>query len=300
MDPELIKRKYASLTEDELIRISKTAKSALSKEAQIVLNEELKKRGLPVIFKDAPKDKSVQSPEELSYSDGWDMAFDQRKNGIEDADIQSALKDKGLSSKDIAQIFRTLPRVEIEDEEFINLVHKGTEKTSGNSNILLAVILVIFMIFCYLAVEGQSLLHFIIALLVGGLGYFIYNKSRGEFKSGHYWINLLQNNPGEFVWIKPIEVRHTVGYVIRLFSIKEFQFLTRHHEHITIVCDAEEDRKVFFRGIRNYLPHAHLGYSYEVSAIYEEGPGYFIKALEKRGLYRPAGDFDLKNEKAEV
>jgi hypothetical protein len=298
IDIELIKRSYASMADAELVIISKTARTNLSKEALYVLNEELQKRNLPVLFNVEAKQTETASPEENTYNEAWDLAFQKIREGSPEEDIRAVLKENGVRDTDAARILDTLPAADNNDEEFEQLIFKSTDKAAGGSNIVMIVILLFFLVFSYLAMEKQSLVHFIISLLVAGLGYFVYSRTKGELKSGNYWLNLVKNDPGKIVWIKPVEVKHTVGYVITLFRLKEFQLLTRENEHITIVCDNDEYREIFFRGIRKYLPHAHIGYTSQVSGIYVEDPAYFLRHLEKRRLYKPAGNFDFEKERA--
>lgn len=98
---------------------------------------------------------------------------------------------------------------------------------------------------------------------------------------------MIKTRPENIVWIKPIIVKHTVGYVVTIFKESQFQLLTKDDLKVTITVDLDSERHLLFEGIRHRLPHIHIGYSAEADALYTSSPENFINALQKRGLYTP-------------
>lgn len=76
----------------------------------------------------------------------------------------------------------------------------------------------------------------------------------------------------------------------------KFQLLTTTGEQVTINIDTDYERQVFFNGIQQYLPHAHIGYTPEVDALFSANPDEFIILLQQRQLYRPLDSFNVEVE----
>lgn len=127
---------------------------------------------------------------------------------------------------------------------------------------------------------------------VGGI-FLIVSRFKGDFKGGDYWINLLNNEPQKIVWIKPVNIRHTAAYVITLYSEMHFQILTTDKLAIMIKCESRESQQLFLRGMQEYAPHAHIGYSDMAAFYFRSDPNDFIADLKGNNEYNPIGNSAL-------
>jgi hypothetical protein len=123
---------------------------------------------------------------------------------------------------------------------------------------------------------------------LGGIALIIY-RFRGDLKGSDYWIDQLVQEPHKIVWIKPVNIRHTAAYVITLYNEMHFQVLNRDGLATMIKCDSPENQVLFISGMKQYAPHAHIGFTEAISHHYRSGPQQFIAELQRNGLYNPVG-----------
>jgi hypothetical protein len=179
------------------------------------------------------------------------------------------------------------------NEKFEKLVFKNCDAATAESTLALVVL---FGLSAFLLYWGIKVPFFPILLMgvgVGVGGYYTYKKFQGEFKGAPFWVKMIKENPDNIVWIKPIVTKHTVGIVITLYKERKFQFLTADGLKITMKCDSDEDQKVFFEGVNQYLYNAHIGYSLDVDNIYRQDSVSFIRNLKKNGLYTPITSYKI-------
>jgi hypothetical protein len=135
----------------------------------------------------------------------------------------------------------------------------------------------------------KSWFLFIPAIIFTVIAYFVYKKFQGDFKGPDFWIDMLNENPANIVWIKPITVKHTVGFVITLYSEQKFQILTAENMAVTIKCDKAGQAEVFLKGCQEIIPNSHIGYTSQIKSIYLSDPANFIAKLKSSQLYSPIG-----------
>lgn len=133
---------------------------------------------------------------------------------------------------------------------------------------------------------------FLFPLMIPGLLFWggialIFYRFRGQLKSGDYWVDLLVNQPQKIIWVKPVNVRHTAYYVVTLFQESHFHLLSSDGASLDLKCDSDASRRVFFNGIRRYIPYAHIGYSPQVQYCYDNYRNQFIQALQQNNIYNP-------------
>jgi hypothetical protein len=170
---------------------------------------------------------------------------------------------------------------------FERFIRSAASKNSAGSiaGIVLLALFGLFFLGFGIAIPFVPII--LIGLLpIGGIA-MIVARFKGDLKGGEYWINLLVLEPEKIVWIKPVNIRHTAAYVVTLYEEMHFQIMTSEGLGILIKCNTREDQVLFIGGMRQYVPHAHLGYSDIINFHYKSDPTAFIQELKESGLYQP-------------
>ena len=175
------------------------------------------------------------------------------------------------------------------NESYENLIRKGTQGAQNEAMSAMGLLGVIGLICLYYS--SKSIFVLIPLVIFGAVGYFVYKKFSGDFKGGDFWVNMIKNNPENIVWIKPITTKHTVGLIVTLYKEQKFQILTADGLFVTMKCDNSIDSQIFLNGLREYMPHAQLGFTHQIKRIYKQGPKQFIENLKQQNLYTPISTF---------
>lgn len=165
-------------------------------------------------------------------------------------------------------------------------VQENVDRIKLLSTILMISCLVSSIALFYLAIKSSVSLYFVYSALFILIILFYYKKNRSIFKRGNYWADLITEESNEIVWIKPIKVKHK-SIIITIYETRHFQLLTKNGLKVNIDCSTDERREIFLEGIKTYLPHAHIGYSYQVDHIYKKDSQNFIQNLRLQNLYMP-------------
>lgn len=297
IDPDLIQHYYSQLSNEDLINFTKNEGNRLSDEAINYLFEEYLRRGLDTSILEQLVDRKEEIKEAAQIDNtSWNYALNAKKFGKTDAEILQELTAKEIGEQEAASIISRLPNMAYENEHFEDLIETTTQGAT------LAGILGILMFFglgaylLYLGIEYKFFLPIIAGIAIVTLGIILLRKQDKEYKGKDYWVTLLKEHPEKIVWIKPIITKHTIGYVFTLYRDHKFQLLTTDEEGIILNINTETERQIFFNGILEYLPHAHIGYTPEIDALFSANPENFITILQERQLYRPLDTFDLAIE----
>lgn len=270
-----------------LIEFAKKEKDDLTAAAIEALRLEIQQRGLDGSFL---KRSYTDSPQQNSFS-YWQLAFDARKSGMNKEETIHELIKEGLPSFKVRSILETIPNFDYQNKEFDELILKRCGNSSAQALIIL---LLVFGASGFFIFAGTTtFLNILVGIVLFVFGCYMYSTFKGDYKGAAFWLELIKTNQDQIVWIKPITEKHTIGFVLTLFSVKKFQFLTRDNMKVTMVCDTLEEQKMFFEGIKNYLPHVHFGYTIDALNIYEQSPHDFIEELRSRGLYTPIAKFEI-------
>jgi hypothetical protein len=168
----------------------------------------------------------------------------------------------------------------VADGTFEDLIEKNCQDASIKSTLALVVI---FGLSAFMFYHGI----FLAGIAIGLAGIYAAIRFSGEYKGGKFWLAMIKENPGNIVWIKPIVTRHTAAFVLTLYKERKFQFLTKDGLKIIMLCNSDEEQQLFLEGVKKYLPDTHIGYSREMSVIYDDYPADFMNGIKKRGLYMP-------------
>lgn len=297
IDPDLIQQYYSQLSNEDLINFTKNEGNRLTDEAINYLFDEYVRRGLDTSTLEQMVDRKEEIKEAAQIDNtSWNYALNAKKFGKTDAEIFQELTAKEIGEQEAASIISRLPNMDYENEHFEDLI----ESTSQGAT--LGTILGILILFgfgaylLYLGIAYRSFIPFVAGLAIAILGVILLIKQDKEYKGKDYWVKLLKEHPEKIVWIKPIITKHTVGFVFTLYRDHKFQLLTTDEEGIMLNINTETERQIFFNGIFAYLPHAHIGYTPEVDALFSANPESFITTLQERQLYRPLDSFDLQIE----
>lgn len=294
IDPDLIQRYYSQLSNQELIALAKNEGNKLTDEAIDFLYDEFVNRGLDtgLIQQLAEKKKQIKEAAKMDTYN-WNYALKARQSGKTDTEILQELTTKQISETEAALIIKRLPSFNYKNEQFEKMI---SSKSSGNAMGAVFGVLFLFGIgayFLYLGLTSEFFLSIIIGTGAVIAGIYFLRKNDKEFKSGDYWVEQIKMHPEKFVWIKPIVTKHTVGFILTWWNEQQFQLWTTNEEQLLMTIDTEEERNIFFEGVRNLLPHAHIGFTYEIDALYSSNPGNFIATLQERQLYTPIDTFTL-------
>lgn len=135
---------------------------------------------------------------------------------------------------------------------------------------------------------------FFFSMLTVALVVYLYRKHKGGLKGPNFWLRMIKDKPDDIIWIKPVVIKHTVGYVVTLYKEQTFQIIAKNGYKVFINCDSKYNLDVFFKGIQECLPNAQLGYSREIAVLYAQNPGTFIEALKVEGLYTPVSIYKFE------
>jgi hypothetical protein len=296
-DLELIQVYYSQMSDEQLKAFAKTDARKISGEALDILYEEFAKRGFNIsqldeVIEVKNQDKAAA---EMTIAN-WDLAFSEKKSGVADTEILEGLRARGMNNKDASLLVQRLPDTQHEHEAFYDLIYKKSQGTSLEG--VVGVILIgLGAYLIYIGVTTELPLGIVLGIGMV-IGSFFIMKNSGGRKGDNDWTRLIKTQPEHIVWIKPIITKHTVGYVITLFKEHKFQIHTKDERTILITIDNDNERLVFFEGVKHFLPHVHIGYSYEINNLYAASPENFIGTLQEKGLYTPIDRFNLERPEA--
>ena len=293
IDPDSIQSYYSQLSDQELIRLAKKEGNRFSEEAINYLYDEIVKRGLDtaILYKVVEtKDLNVAvAALDTSISN---FAIHAKKTGKSDTEILQELTARNVSEAQAALIISRLPEFNYGNAQFENLIAIKSQSASLKS---VFSILLCFSLGVYLWYAGVSSSQYVLPILVG-LGCFILGgillKQRSnESKGGkNYWVELLKTHPENIVWIKPVVVKRR-NSLIQFYKKRRYQLLTKDRRDLMMILNKEE-RQIFFESVKHLLPHAHIGYTHEIEALYSENPENLINVLLGKQLYKPIDTFE--------
>ena len=167
------------------------------------------------------------------------------------------------------------------------MIAKKSQSTALGAVFGVLILFALGAYFLYMGIVYKFFLPLVFGAGVVILGIYFLRKNDKEFKGGDFWVDLIKSQPEKFVWIKPIVTKHTVGFVLTLWKEQKFQLCTINNEKILMTIDTDQERTIFFEGIQQLLPHAHIGFTNEIDALYSSNPETFIATLQERQLYTP-------------
>lgn len=174
-------------------------------------------------------------------------------------------------------------------EEFKKLLVENRKYKPKESPLSIAIWLIISAFFIGLGVILSSFYSIFpiglgIGLIIGMITSI--NRGRKEAVPESFWIDMIQNNPDNIVWIKPITNKVSVS-AIPVMKTYNFVLYTKDKHLLTLFCVSDSELDIFWRGIKTHLTNTHIGYSADIENIYEETPENFIESLKLKELYRP-------------
>jgi hypothetical protein len=294
VDPDLIQQYYSQLSNQDLINFTKKEGNKLTDEAINYLYDEFVRRGMDISLLEETADtrEEIREAAQIDNS-GWNYALSEKRNGKTDAEILQELTAKEIGEQEAVSIINRLPNFSYENERFEDLIETTSQGDTLGGILVLLLVLGLGAYLLYLRIASRSFLLIIAGIAIIILGIYLLRKLDKEYKGKEYWVDLIKLHPEKIVWIKPIITKHTVGYIFTLYRDHKFELLTAGEESIILNINTDSERLVFFNGIRQYLPHAHIGYTREVDALFSANPEAFITILQERQLYTPLDSFDL-------
>ncbi|ABG58441.1 hypothetical protein [Cytophaga hutchinsonii] len=284
-DLHQIRQNFSSMPDEKLLHIATHERNTLTKEALAVFIE---------VYKTRPLDASIfePTPEELDYDkeQHWFFALEEKRKGKTAEELYGSLTARNLKDEQAAAIISRLPEPDINDEDFETYIKHQCEHVFLAGNF--ARVLIIGTGICAIA---YGTMKFFVPFTILGIAMLLLAVcfKIGTKHGGAFWVNRIKHKPESIVWIKPIVEKHTVWYLITLFKTSHFQICTRDSIEITFECTDPVERNIFLTGIKKYIPHAHIGYSFPLDHMYIQNPAGFINALQHKNLYLPVADIAL-------
>ena len=296
IDPDLIQQYYSQLSNQELIDLTRNEGARLTGDAIDFLFDEFVKRDLdPALLQQIVemKDRNRSIAEiGISY---WNYAINAKRIGKSDVEIRNDLIARQVGQAEAALIVKRLPDFEYSNEEFDHLITTKCENTSVGG---IFKALFFFGVGSYLLYTGIAGFFYLLPILLGlaAIIYsvYIWRRYDSDFKGGDYWAELINTKPEDVVWIKPIVTKRKDGNVPGLFRENKFHLFTQDGLRMGTTLANDEERQVFFEGVKHLLPHAHIGYTSEIDALYFSNSENFITKLEERKWYTPIDTFEVE------
>ncbi|MCB9233531.1 MAG: phage holin family protein [Bacteroidia bacterium] len=175
--------------------------------------------------------------------------------------------------------------------KFDTLIQNNATKGSLAYGLGGAIFLIGFMFFVYWGILLGMSFMYVVAAFALLIAVVLFLASWSAARGGARWIDLIENHPEKVVWIKPVVTKHKVALFITAFETNSFSIYAKGGNHLRLECNSEPDQKAFLEMVAEHLPQTHIGYSYEVEKIFNEGSEKFIETLQDKELFRPIGSY---------
>lgn len=178
------------------------------------------------------------------------------------------------------------------ESSFVRLIKRGTSTDRVQSYvfyIILGIVVLGNLVLINKDNYQQNLTFIGVVSVIFGVYYWV---NRYKFKPLSFWLNKFENHADEIVWIKPITTNHNALLVITYSKSYQFQVYLKDGTNTKMDCP-EGSKKIFYRMLKEYVPHAHLGYSREVAKVYRAHRSRFLQRLNEKGLLRTVNDYNL-------
>lgn len=158
------------------------------------------------------------------------------------------------------------------------------------SLVVLALLLPLVPLFKGNSFEVKDAVTMPLSLLIVAGGYYLF--SHRKMKSASYWVKKINESPEELLWLKPISVKHKLGYVLTIAETPRFELYDNQNNRVKFDLPTTK-RGLVLKELMEKIPNAHFGYSKEVEKAYRKHRKEFIAALEKDGNYFPLKNYQL-------
>ena len=288
--------RYKFFTDDKLLEIITKEADDLEVEALEGLIDEIIERELS--FPDSLNLNSMLTERKQNREKGnaWLDAFHLKKNGATDQELIEFLIGLEIKEIEIDLILKRLPKTEGETFSFNHFLSKKCDAAWAKQFYSLCAIFLIFISTFVLWVKQDYYPFLILSAISFVGGFYSYSKNKGSFKDQKYWLSLMKNHPEDFVWIKPITVKTTLGFVLTINVENHFEIFLKNNTSIRLNCSGILENKKFLEGVRHYLPHVHFGYSREVNEIFSHSAYKFTEELKSQNLYTPIDVYMISEE----
>ena len=188
IDKSIIKENYSRMTDGQLIHFAETEGQDLTGEALDTLHEEFYNRNLDTsIFgiveenKITQKKRNIEKAQESGSNEFinsiWTYAFDEKKNGKSDNEIQKGIMENGLDEEHSILIIKSLESKakEILDAHDTNMIVGGLICTVG--------IAITLWTYSAAATGGGSYIVAWGAILFGAIRFFRGLSNKGKYKT---------------------------------------------------------------------------------------------------------------------
>lgn len=176
-------------------------------------------------------------------------------------------------------------------DSFKKLLKKGASTSRFQSYVFYA-LYVLVLVGNLSTINGDNYkqnLTFIGVITVIFAIYYWFN--RYCFKPLKFWVDLFESNSQDLIWIKPITTKHRT-YFITTHETYQFQLYLKDGTNIKLDYKVNE-KKTFYRMLKDHAPNAHLGYSRDVEKVYRRHRKRFLESLNEKGLYIKVSDYNL-------
>lgn len=281
------RKSYGLLNDERLLDLLTNSAEDLKEDALEALLDEIIHRKL-TIPSNFDLHKKIQDVRNKFHEKTLKLkAYELRYAGMEISEIKAILIKEGLAEEKVAELILRLPNIEFESKAFVEFINVKTDirrQQFVTSSFIFGIGIIALIVFGLNASLG------IAYVLSGVLGvlfirYYIHNSD--ALKTGKYWTELIRNKPLEIIWLKPIQVKTKLYYVLTINTENFFELKTTNGNTLKLELLNRKDNEIFLEGVVNLLPHVHFGYDERSQKLFSEDTSTFLENVDKIGIYRP-------------
>ncbi|MBK6952373.1 MAG: hypothetical protein IPH24_10115 [Crocinitomicaceae bacterium] len=264
------RKNYALLTDERLLDLLSNSAEELKEDALEALLDEIVQRKLTI-----PSNPDLQSKIQEVRNNFREKslklkAYELRYGGMEISEIKSILIKEGLAEEKVAELILRLPNIEFDSKAFVEFIAVKTDirrQQFVTSSFVFGIGIISLIVFGIS--ESMGIAYFLAGVVaVLFIRYFIHNSD--ALNTGKYWTDLIRNKPLEIIWLKPIEVKTKLYFVLTIDTENFFELKTTNGNTLNVELLNRKENEIFLDGVMNLLPHVHFGYDERSQELFQK------------------------------
>lgn len=278
---------YSNYSDEQLIELVKKSFSDLTNTSQELILRQIENRKLvfPELSQFQNKLEEIRRNSLLKKLQLESIKL--KRAGKNDRAIEDFLVQSGLKEAEVSKIVTYLPShadIPAEFDEFIRT--KCQSNQSGFNLRIIFFVVAALMLIGYAIFTSISLIYFVsLVWIIIGVIFYLSNKDLAL--SSDYWLSRIKDQNQDFIWLKPINLKTKLYFVLTIDEENYFELLTSDRKKLTVKCSKVNDNITFISGLKAALPQVHIGYNEQIEKIYQSDPNAFLRNLEAQNLYSP-------------
>ncbi|MBK9591738.1 MAG: hypothetical protein IPO32_09615 [Crocinitomicaceae bacterium] len=245
------RKNYALLTDERLLDLLSNSAEELKEDALEALLDEIVQRKLTI-----PPNPDLQSKIQEVRNNFREKslklkAYELRYGGMEISEIKSILIKEGLAEEKVAELILRLPNIEFDSKAFVEFIAVKTDirrQQFVTSSFVFGIGIISLIVFGIS--ESMGIAYFLAGVVaVLFIRYFIHNSD--ALNTGKYWTDLIRNKPLEIIWLKPIEVKTKLYFVLTIDTENFFELKTTNGNTLNVELLNRKENEIFLDGVMN-------------------------------------------------